>query len=208
LTDDRTGEPPFILRRFSSAEDLVEAAVQSFLEVVVDRSPARLALATGRTYVPFYGRLARVADAGERTALGLARGFNLDELVLPPGHPRSFASYMERHAFGPTALERKRFLIPQVPASGSGGVSGAELETICRGYERSIQRFLPVDLALLGLGVDGHVAHNLPGVPPAVISDATEPNRQSVNSLPIVHVPLGPGRRCASGGSSVVTLSK
>jgi glucosamine-6-phosphate deaminase len=83
------------------------------------------------------------------------RGFNLDELVLPRGDERTFRAFMERHAWGVTGLRRERCAIPDVAA--------ADLEAECRRYEAAIAAAGGIDMALLGVGADGHVAYNMPG---------------------------------------------
>lgn len=112
-----------------------------------------LGLATGRTMVPFYDALARRHRRGELD-LSRARAFNLDELLLPPSHPASFRSFMERHAWGRTGLRRERCDIPDPTAAPA-----AE----CRRYDRAVAAAGGFDLAVLGIGADGHVAYNLPG---------------------------------------------
>jgi glucosamine-6-phosphate deaminase len=114
-----------------------------------------LALPTGRTPVPFYDDL---AFRHRRTPLALARvrAFNLDELALPREDPRTFRAYMERHAWGRIGLDRSRCEIPD------GGAP--ELVAECRRYEEAIAAAGGLDLVFLGLGADGHVAYNLPGL--------------------------------------------
>lgn len=112
-----------------------------------------LGLATGRTMVPFYDALARRHRRGALD-LSRARGFNVDELLLPPRHPASFRSFMERHAWGRTGLRRESCDVPDPTAPPA-----AE----CRRYDRAIAVAGGLDLAFLGIGADGHVAYNLPG---------------------------------------------
>jgi glucosamine-6-phosphate deaminase len=130
------------------------AAADAVAALVAERPEAVLALPTGRTAVPLYAELAARHAAG-RIDLGRARGFNLDELVLPAGDPRSFRSFMERHAWGATGLRRERCDIPDGAA--------ADLEAECARYEAAIGTVGGLDLALLGVGADGHVAYNMPG---------------------------------------------
>jgi glucosamine-6-phosphate deaminase len=129
--------------------DLVAAAVAGRPELV-------LGLPTGRTALPLYRELAARRDRGALD-LGRARAFNLDELVLPAGHPATFRAYMERHAWGPIGLDPGRCAIPDSAA--------ADPAAECAGYERALAAAGGLDLALLGVGADGHVAYNLPGPP-------------------------------------------
>ena len=130
-----------------AAADAVAAAVRTDPGLV-------LALPTGRTPIPLYDELSRRHAAGAVDLSG-ARGFNLDELALPGEDPRSFRSFMERHAWGRTGLSRERCDIPDGAAPN--------LDAECRRYEDAIDAAGGLDLALLGVGADGHVAYNMPG---------------------------------------------
>ena len=130
-----------------AAADAVAAAVAADPGIVV-------ALPTGRTPIPLYDELARRRAAGA-IDLSRARGFNLDELALPQEDPRTFRTFMARHVWGRTGLSPDRCDIPD------GSVS--DLEAECRRYEDALTAAGGLDLALLGVGVDGHVAYNMPG---------------------------------------------
>lgn len=130
-----------------AAADLVAEAAGADLGLV-------LALPTGRTPVPLYDELARRHAEGA-TDLSRAHGFNLDEIVLPAGDPRTFRAFMEEHAWGRTGLSRERCDIPDGTAR--------DLDAECRRYEDAIAAAGGIDLALLGVGTDGHVAYNMPG---------------------------------------------
>jgi len=142
------------LRVLDTGEAVAGVAADAVAAAVAARPAAVLALPTGRTPIPLYDALAARHEKGAVDLSG-ARGFNLDELVLPPGDPRTFRSYMERHAWGRTGLKRERCDIPD------GGA--ADLEAECRRYEAALESAGGLDLAILGVGADGHVAYNMPG---------------------------------------------
>lgn len=99
---------------------------------------------------PVYRELALLRRAG-RAPFRRVDTFNLDELRLPPGDPRSFRMFMERSLFSRVNLppERIHFL--------RGDATDPESE--CRRFERELVRFGPPDLALVGIGENGHVAY-------------------------------------------------
>ena len=130
-----------------AAADLLAQEVSAQPEIV-------LALPTGRTPIPFYDELAARHAAG-KLDLTRARGFNLDELVLPGHDPRTFRAFMEQHAWGRTGLRRDRCDIPDGAAP--------DLEAECARYERAITDKGGLGVAILGVGVDGHIAYNMPG---------------------------------------------
>jgi len=99
------------IRVLDTAEAVAGAGADAVAAAVAARPAAALALPTGRTPIPLYDALASRHEKGAVDLSG-ARGFNLDELVMPPGDPRTFRSYMERHAWGRTGLKRERCDIP------------------------------------------------------------------------------------------------
>ena len=113
-----------------------------------------LALPTGRTPIAMYAELHRRLLLRAIDLTG-ARGFNLDELLLPRHDPRSFHSYMEQHVYGPGLLLRARCDIPDGET--------ADPEGECGRYEAALAAAGGLDLAILGLGADGHIAYNMPG---------------------------------------------
>lgn len=142
------------VRVLENADAVAQAGADLLAEAVRARPEIVLALPTGRTPIPLYDELARRHASGA-IDLSRARGFNLDELALPPDDPRTFRSFMELHAWGRIGMRRERCDLPNGAAR--------DLEAECRRYEDAITAAGGLDLALLGVGVDGHVAYNMPG---------------------------------------------
>lgn len=109
-----------------------------------------LFLAAGKTMSPVYRELALLRRAGQ-APFRRVDTFNLDELRLPAGDPHSFRMFMERALFSRVNLppERIHFL--------RGDAADPERE--CRRFERELVRLGPPDLALVGIGKNGHVAY-------------------------------------------------
>ena len=133
---------------------VARAAAELLAEEVTAQREIVLALPTGRTPIPFYDELA-ARHVSRRIDLTLARGFNLDELVLPPDDPRTFRTFMAQYAWERTGLRRERCDIPSGAAP--------DLEAECLRYERAITDHGGIGVAILGVGVDGHIAYNMPG---------------------------------------------
>lgn len=116
------------------------------------RGPGRrvLVLSSGKTMVPVYRALVRLSLAG-RAPFARAATFNVDELCLPAAHRGTFRAFMERHLFGKVRLPARRihFLSGDAP----------DWTRECARYERELARAGGADLALLGIGVNGHVAY-------------------------------------------------
>lgn len=137
-----------------NADAVARAAADFVSRASVLRPELSLALPTGRTPLALYAELRARHQRGELD-LSRARAFNLDELVLPREDPRTFRAFMERHAWERIGLRREHCQLPDGAAP--------DLEAECRRYEDAIAAAGGLDLAILGVGVDGHVAYNMPG---------------------------------------------
>ena len=126
------------------------------ITALLGRKPAAvLGLATGSSPLAIYDELARRCDAG-LISFGQARGFTLDEYVgLPADHPQRYRNvidevFVSKVDFAPGAVQ------------GPDGLA-ADIPTACAAYEAAIRDAGGVDLQILGIGTDGHIAFNEPG---------------------------------------------
>ena len=135
------------------AGDVARRGAALFEEAVRKKPGLVVALPTGRTPIAMYENLAEARKAGTFD-LGAATSFNLDEVLLPKKVPQTFFQFMTRHAWGPLGIAPERRFIPD------GETKDPEAE--CRRYEEAIANAGGLDLAILGIGSDGHIAYNLP----------------------------------------------
>ncbi|HRQ00171.1 MAG TPA: glucosamine-6-phosphate deaminase, partial [Terrimesophilobacter sp.] len=150
----------------SDTDQAGELAADAFAEVLTRaRDEARDAVfgfATGSTPLPVYAALAR-----RHLDFSQAWGFTLDEYVgLPAQHPELYEAVIEREVIGPLGFARERMRYP----GGVGHVSPrpehrAALDADCLDFEANVDRLGGIDLQLLGIGANGHVAFNEPGSP-------------------------------------------
>ena len=85
-----------------------------------------------------------------------ARFFNLDDyLGLCVAHPLSYARFLREHFLMPAGVPEEHIRLLR------GDVVGIEAE--CRDYEAAIGAAGGLDLAILGLGTNGHIGFNEPG---------------------------------------------
>jgi glucosamine-6-phosphate deaminase len=132
----------------SLAADAVERLLR-------DKPDAVLGLATGSSPLALYEELVRRYESG-RISFARARAFLLDEYVgLPADHPERYAAVIEREL-----ASRVDFAPGAVRAPDSGA---ADLAAACAEYEAAIRDAGGVDLQVLGIGTDGHLAFNEPG---------------------------------------------
>ncbi|HEY6064811.1 MAG TPA: glucosamine-6-phosphate deaminase [Thermoanaerobaculia bacterium] len=145
---------------FARGSDAARSAAELLARVLRRRGDSVVLLPVGKTSTPVYRELARLHAAG-RAPFRRATTFNLDELRVPPGDPRSFRSFMETHLFSKVDVDRRRirFLRGDAP----------DPERECARYERQLAREGPPDVAFVGIGVNGHVAYLEPArsLPPA-----------------------------------------
>ncbi len=120
---------------------------------------AVLGLATGRTPRGVYAELVRRYERRE-LSFGEAWAFNLDEYwPLPPEHPASFTAAMRRDLVDRVDLDPEHWWIPD------GGCPEDRLAEHAREFEARVVATGGLDLQLLGIGRNGHVAFNEPGSP-------------------------------------------
>lgn len=132
-----------------------QLAADAVAEAVVRKPDAVLGLATGSSPSGLYRELGRRVAAGE-VELARCRGFLLDEYVgLPDGHPQQYRRVIETEVVVPTDLPSER-------VQGPDGRS-TDLVAACAEYERAIRDAGGIDLQILGVGSDGHIAFNEPG---------------------------------------------
>jgi glucosamine-6-phosphate deaminase len=130
----------------------VIAAGAEIVEAQVRAHPySVLGLATGGTMEGIYTLLAqRNLDFSHVTT------FNLDEYVgLDADDPGSYASYMREHLFDHVNLSRDSCHLLDGTTK--------DIPAHCAAYERAIVDCGGIDLQLLGIGQDGHIAFNEPG---------------------------------------------
>ena len=143
-----------ILWRRSGVE-FAHAAADHVAALLARRPDAAIALPTGQTPLGLYAEWVARVSAG-RLSTQRARFFNLDDYIgVSPDNPLSYARFL-----------RERFLTPAgVPEAHVRLLRGdaVDLETECRDYEAAIVSCGGLDLAILGLGTNGHIGFNEPG---------------------------------------------
>jgi glucosamine-6-phosphate deaminase len=137
-----------------SVEEIAALAADTVEALVRARPHCVLGLATGSSPVPAYAELVARHRAGTGPSYDGVRGFLLDEYVgLPPGHPQSYRATIARELTDDLGL----------PADRVQGPDPTDPRTAGAAYEEALAAAGGVDLQLLGIGSDGHLAFNEPG---------------------------------------------
>lgn len=141
-----------IIRR--SYDEISAAAAKVVAEVLNTKPNAVLGMATGSTPLGLYKELVRM-HREEGLDFSQVTTFNLDEYVgLPPNHSQSYHYFMHENFFQHINIPKHNIFIP------SGTTSN--YRAFCEWYEQSINDAGGIDLQILGIGSDGHIAFNEP----------------------------------------------
>ncbi len=144
-------------RRIVAADyDAMSRQAAGLIDATIRESPRLvLALPTGATPVATYAELVALHHRTGTDWSGVTT-FNLDEYCgVGPEHPQSYAAYMRRHLFGGVNLAPERCHLPD-------GLAPDPAEEAKR-YEGAVEAAGGIDLAVLGVGVNGHLGFNEPG---------------------------------------------
>jgi len=137
----------------SSAQDLARQAAALFLDRLRAKPELAMALPAGRTPRAMYGELA--AGAADPSPFARLRVFAVDELCPPAPADGYFWRQIRREFLEWARVPR----LQQYPFR----VDTEDLDAMCREYEAAIGAAGGLDLVMLGLGPNGHLASNEPG---------------------------------------------
>jgi len=142
-----------IIVRDQSEAGSVAAAI--FAQQIITNPSTVLGLATGSTPLSTYAALAK-AVREDSIDVSRVRGFALDEyLGVPPEHPESYRSVINREVVEPLGLNPDQVFTPRG--------TGANVTRAGAEYEGLIEQADGVDLQILGIGSNGHMGFNEPG---------------------------------------------
>ncbi len=138
----------------ASPDHVCLRAARIVARLVRGKPDAVLGLPTGNTPGATYAELGRL-HREEGLSFAGATGFGLDEYVgIAPDHPGAFRRYMQETLYRHIDLPIGRIHSPDGQA--------ADLSAACARYEAEIAGAGGLDLVVLGLGTDGHIAFNEP----------------------------------------------
>lgn len=149
--------PAFV---FATGRDLARHAAQMIARLIRERTELGqktvLALPTGSTPVGTYRELIRLHQT-EGLDLSNVVAFCMDEYYgLPADSPQSHRLWLQEHFFQHV----------NIPAENiyyfDGMIGPSDIDLHCRRYEEAIQNAGGFDLALLGIGRNGHIGFNEP----------------------------------------------
>lgn len=142
------------IKIYNNAEEIGCAAAQLYKELINSNPSAVLGLATGATPVPTYKKLIELYKNGEISFKDVTT-FNLDEYCDLDKHDKnSYYTFMHENLFNYIDIkeENVNFL--------DGNAEDCDAES--KRYAEAIRAAGGIDLQLLGIGTNGHIAFNEP----------------------------------------------
>ncbi len=138
--------------------DTLSQATAEYIAALINRKPgALLCLASGDTPIETYHRFVALAQAG-RVDVSQCTFVGLDEWVgFGPEDAGSCSYYVFRDLFTPLKLRPEQVHVFDAKA--------ADLEAECSRIDALIDSRGGLDLLLVGMGMNGHIALNEPGTP-------------------------------------------
>ena len=130
-------------------------AVAAFIrDTISARGEARVIFACAPSQDEFLSNLTDPAQTGIAVNWSAVTAFHMDDYVgLPAVHPQSFRHYLQTHFLDRASIGR----FHPIEAERQ------DIEAMCARYE-SLLSERPIDLICLGIGENGHIAFNDPGV--------------------------------------------
>ncbi len=151
MTDGALPPSP-VVRRLNSAT-IGRAAADLVMETVRSSDAPVIGVATGSSPSPLYAAL-----TVEKGHFGGTRWFALDEYVgLPRNHPQSYAEVLRNEIVEPLGLDPSTVHVPDPHRT--------DLDESAAAYEALMASAGGIDLQILGIGRNGHLAFNEPGAP-------------------------------------------
>jgi 6-phosphogluconolactonase len=184
------------IRHLPTPEKLAEAAAVELLGLLVRRPnltvPFGIALSGGRIAAPFYNSIVASAQRGQsnRVRFDEVHFFWADERCVPPASPESNYAVARESLFEPLEIPASSIHRIRAEMEGSYPVAEAEAE---------LARLMPLnhigqpvlDLVILGMGEDGHVASLFPEEGPEWITDGGIYRRVTATKPPPDRITVG-----------------
>ena len=135
-------------------EELSKVAAQEYANVIKENPKAVLGLATGGSPIGMYKELIKMYENKELDFSNVTT-VNLDEYVgLNPEHEQSYRHFMNENLFKHINVDITKTFVPNGLAE--------DLAAQCKEYDEKIIELGGIDVQLLGIGNNGHIAFNEP----------------------------------------------
>ena len=142
------------VNRLNKPHEIDVLLANKVAEIIVKNPQVNLGLATGSTYINFYKTLVdRIKK--EKIDISKISTFNLDRYYNQSMEDdSSFEAFMHQHFFDPLDIKASQYHFPYYDTDSDYGK-----------YDAIINEAGGLDIILLGIGVNAHIAFNEPGTP-------------------------------------------
>lgn len=184
-----------------SEEKISALIAEDFINVIKNKPNAVLGLATGTSPLKVYADLIEANREG-RVSFKDVTTFNLDEYVgLEGTHPQSYRYFMNDNLFNHIDIDKKRTNV----LLGVG-----DYKSFMKKYDGMIEDAGGIDIQILGIGSDGHIAFNEPGTPFDSLTHETPLTQQTIvdNSRLFNDISEVPTRAVTMGLKSIMNARK
>lgn len=182
-------------------EALSKVAGDIFINAVKDKPDIVLGLATGSTPIGMYKEMIKAHNDG--LDFSKVKTFNLDEYVgLSNEHPSSYGYFMNNELFNHININKTNCHIPNGKSE--------DMKEYCKRYDEMIVEAGGIDIQVLGIGQNGHIAFNEPSDELSVgtnIANLTE-NTIEVNSRFFDSIEEVPTTAITMGMGSILKAKK
>lgn len=182
-------------------EEVSAEAFKVMKEVLDANENPVLGLATGSSPVGLYKEMIKDHQETGRSYKGILT-FNLDEYVgLPRDHRESYWTFMHTNLFNHIDIPDENVHVP---------LGNGDVEQNCKDYEEELQKHT-VNIQVLGIGSDGHIAFNEPGCPFDSVThtmELTEQTREDNKRFFDGDITQVPTTACTMGLASIMRAEK
>lgn len=134
-------------------EQIYSKVAGEIANLIHEKPNCVLGLATGSTPIGIYEQLIKL-HKNNGLSFRTVKTYNLDEYIgLNPNHDQSYAYFMNRNLFNHIDIDKNNVHIPD----------GINYNDAIKNYDLNIASDGGIDLQILGIGSNGHIAFNEPG---------------------------------------------
>lgn len=163
-----------ILKICDNAEQMGYLAALEVAKTLNEKKNSVLILPTGSTPLPVYKNIAEMYERGE-VSFKDAVTFNLDEYIgISEEHPERYYNFMMKNLFSKVDMKAENINIPDSKTS--------DPEKECVRYEEKYKNAGCADIAMLGIGQNGHIGFNEPGTPFTSVTHVTDITESTVKA--------------------------
>ncbi len=140
--------------RVKNYKELSEKASKIIINEILEKPNITIGFATGATPLGLYKELVK-AYKNKEIDFSKVRSFNLDEYYpIKKTNKKSYYYYLSNNLFNHINIKKNNINL----LNGETKSPGKE----CKNYETKIKKN-PIDVQILGVGANGHIAFNEPG---------------------------------------------